>query len=83
MGKAQEFKHKAKQDVKNIAEYLHTLADGVENGAVTLENEAQQIVLKPEGMVDMELKSKVDGEKCKLEIEFKWTQSKESHLSIS
>jgi amphi-Trp domain-containing protein len=83
MSKTQEFKHKTKQDTKNIGDYLHNLAEGIEKGTINLDNGVEQLVMRPSGIMEMELKTKIDGEKCKLELEIKWIQSKNRPLSIS
>ena len=68
MGKSQEFKHKTKQEVKEIAEYLRTLAEGIDSGTLSLTNGIEQVTLKPDGLVDMEIKSKNDEKKGKIYI---------------
>lgn len=83
MGKSQNFKHKTQKDAAHIADYLHQLAEGIENGTINFDNGVDQLVLRPEGIVDMKIESKTDGEKSKIEIEFKWSENQERKLSIS
>ena len=83
MGKSQEFKHRTKQNNKEIAAYLRKLSDGFDSGTINLDNSIEQMLLNPAGIIDMELKAKTDGDKCKIEIEIKWALGKERNLSIS
>ncbi len=83
MGKSREFKHETRQDVQEIAQYLRDLASGFENGSITLNSDTEQITMNPEGIVKMEVKSKVDDEKGKMELELKWSENKDTQLHIS
>ncbi len=83
MGKSREFKHETRQDVQEIAQYLRDLASGFENGSLTLNSDIDQITIKPEGIVKLEVKTKVGEDKGKMELELKWNENKDTQLHIS
>ncbi len=82
MGHSKEFKHDTRQDVADIAAYLKGLADGFEAGTITMNSDVDQVILKPTGVVDLEVKTKSDEEKGKMEIKLKWNENRDKPLHI-
>lgn len=70
-----EFKFESVQDNKSISEYLKVLTEGFENGELYFKNGNEQILLKPEGMLNLEVKAKQKDNKTKLSIKFSWKES--------
>jgi amphi-Trp domain-containing protein len=69
-----EFKHETLQDVDAISEYLKILTDGFENKELIFRNDREQILLKPDGMIELEVKAKKKDGKVKLAIKFNWKE---------
>ena len=84
MTEVKEFKHQTQKDIKAVVNYLQDLAAGFENGEFDLNNEDEQILLRPDGAISLSIRSKVKDDGGKLNIELKWKESKkESELVIS
>ena len=75
MSSINEFKHETLQDSNSIAEYLKVLKDGFDSGELVFRNDKEQILLKPEGMVQLEVKAKKKDRKAKLSIKFSWKEN--------
>lgn len=74
MASINEFKHETLQDTKSIIEYLKILTEGFENGELVFRNDREQILLNPEGMIQMEVKARKKEKKGKLSIKFYWKE---------
>ena len=77
MSQINEFKHETLQDKDSISDYLKVLTEGFENGQLTFRNEKEQIILKPEGTVQLEVKAKKKDKKAKLSVKFYWKEKDE------
>ncbi|MCF8033166.1 MAG: amphi-Trp domain-containing protein [Desulfarculaceae bacterium] len=68
------FKHQSMQDSQSIVRYLTALKDGFENGALVFSTNGKRLVLKPQGLVNLEVEAKRKGEGIKLSLKFRWTE---------
>lgn len=68
------FKHQSLQDADAIGTYLSALKEGFENGALVFATNGDRMVLKPQGLVNLELEAKRKGEDVKLILKFRWTE---------
>jgi amphi-Trp domain-containing protein len=87
MSSIDEFKHESLQDRESISKYLKTLTDGFQASELIFRNDVEQIILNPEGMIQMELKAKRKDKKVKLSLKLEWkerphTGDKEDKLVI-
>jgi amphi-Trp domain-containing protein len=88
MAAMKEFKHETLQECGAISEYLKVLNEGFETGQLVFRNEKEQIILRPDGMVQMEVKAKKKDRKIKLSLKFYWKEkealgAKEDSLVIN
>ena len=72
------FKHQSLQDADAIGNYLSALKEGFENGALVFSTNGDRMVLKPQGLVNLELEAKRKGEDVKLSLKFRWTEEENS-----
>jgi amphi-Trp domain-containing protein len=68
------FKHQSLQDAEAIGNYLSALKEGFENGALVFSTNGDRMVLKPQGLVNLELEAKRKGDGVKLSLKFRWTE---------
>jgi amphi-Trp domain-containing protein len=68
------FKHQSLQDSDAIGAYLSALKEGFENEALVFATNGDSMVLKPQGLVNLELEARRKGEDVKLILKFRWTE---------
>lgn len=74
MAAVNEFKHETLQDTRAIIEYLKILTEGFESGELTFRSDREQIIMKPEGMIQLEVKAKKKDRKAKLSLKLHWKE---------
>jgi len=75
MASDKEFQHESIQDRDTIIKYLTTFAEGFQKGEIEFRAGTDEIVIKPEGLIQMEVKVKSTGRKSKLTIKFSWKEA--------
>jgi len=78
MADTDEFKHDSVQDRASIARYLRALLEGFEKGHLELGTEAQTLQLDPDGLLELEVRAKRKGGRCKLTLKVSWREDGES-----
>ncbi len=73
------FKHRSMQDPESIARYLTALKDGFEEGALVFSTNGKRLVVKPQGLIDLEVEAKRKGEGIKLSLKFRWNEEEPAH----
>ncbi|MCB2225037.1 MAG: amphi-Trp domain-containing protein [Desulfarculaceae bacterium] len=68
------FKHQSMQDPQSIVRYLAALKDGFQSGALVFSTNGKRLVLKPQGLVNLEVEAKRKGEGIKLTLKFRWNE---------
>lgn len=68
------FKHRSIQDPQSIVKYLSALRVGFSEGALIFSSNGERLVLKPQGLVDLEVEAKRKGEGIKLNLKFRWNE---------
>lgn len=68
------FKHESLQDGDSIVQYINALSEGFQNGALLFCSENQRMVLKPQGLVGLNVEAKKKGNEIKLALKFRWTE---------
>lgn len=76
---ANRFKHRSIQDPKSIVRYLSALKDGFENGALVFSTNGERLVVRPQGLVNLEVEAKRKGESIKLGLKFRWSEEEPAH----
>lgn len=72
MQKNSDFKYESVFDQDSVVNYLKTITEGLKKGELVFKQGKDEIVLKPEGLINLEIKSKVKEGKSKLTIKLKW-----------
>lgn len=72
--KKNEFKHESIEDPQTIARYLEALRDGFAKGALRFRSEDRELVLDPQGLVNLVVEAKRKGDTTKLNLKFRWDE---------
>jgi amphi-Trp domain-containing protein len=78
------FKHVSLQDGDSIIAYLEALGGGFKQGALLFSTDNKRLVLKPQGLIKLEVEAKRKDEQMKLTLKFRWNEevSDEGDLSV-
>ncbi|MFH1135633.1 MAG: amphi-Trp domain-containing protein [Pseudomonadota bacterium] len=69
------FKHESLEDSESITKYLGALQDGFHNGSLVFSTDDRRFVIKPAGLINMEIDAKKKGEKVKITLRFRWNEA--------
>ncbi|MCR4317767.1 MAG: amphi-Trp domain-containing protein [Planctomycetes bacterium] len=69
-----EFSHESLQDAKSISKYLGALMEGFESGSIELGSAEQTMVLKPQGLLDFEIRAKKSGSRSRVSLKLSWRE---------
>ena len=72
MSSGQRFKHESIQESAAVIKYLKALCDGFENQALTFSSEDRCLVLRPKGMINLEVDAKSKDGEMKLTVKLRW-----------
>jgi amphi-Trp domain-containing protein len=70
--KDSDFRHESLQDRISIEQYLEALTSGFSTGQLKFTNEDGEIVLKPRGLVNFELRASRRQDRSRLTLKFSW-----------
>lgn len=76
---SERFKHRSIQDPESIVRYLAALKDGFEQGALVFSTNGERLVVKPQGLINLEVEAKRKGEGIKLNLKFRWNEQEPAH----
>ena len=68
------FKHESLQDCESITKYINALSDGFTQGALVFMSDGQRVVLKPQGLIKLEVEAKRKDRQIRLALKFRWTE---------
>lgn len=68
------FKHISLQDNESIIKYLEALGLGFQQGALLFSAENRQLVLKPRGLIKLEVEAKRKNDQMKLSLKMRWSE---------
>lgn len=74
MTSEREFKHESLQDRESIIRYLNTITEGFGKGEIIFRSDSEQIILKPWGLLKLEIKASQKDDKIKLSLKFVWKE---------
>lgn len=77
MAQDEEFKHESVQDAASVVRYLRALVDGFENGRLEFGADGRTIELRPQGLLDLEIRAKRKSGRVKVGLKFSWREDKE------
>jgi len=72
----EEFTFQSLQDPESIVKYLDALGQGLSSGHLYLGTKKKKLILKPNGLLTLDVKAKRREKKVKLEIKISWTVDK-------
>ena len=72
---ANRFRHESLQDCQSIINYLIALKDGFESGALLFSTDGRNLVLKPDGLINLNVEAKRKGEEIKLSLKMRWSEN--------
>jgi amphi-Trp domain-containing protein len=68
------FKHESLQDCDSITKYIDALSEGFTQGALSFMSDGQRVVLKPQGLIKLEVEAKRKDRQIRLALKFRWTE---------
>ncbi|MEW5912461.1 MAG: amphi-Trp domain-containing protein [Thermodesulfobacteriota bacterium] len=73
------FKHQSIEDPHSIVKYLKALTNGFESGVLVFSTNGKSLVVKPQGLVNLEVEAKRKGVDIKLGLKFRWSEEGPEH----
>ncbi|MFH1061222.1 MAG: amphi-Trp domain-containing protein [Pseudomonadota bacterium] len=74
----ESFKHESLQDCDSIIKYIDALSEGFSQGALLFMSDGKRVVLKPQGLIKLEIEAKRKDDQIKLALKFRWTEEEGS-----
>ena len=69
-----EFTHESLQDAKSIGQYLRRIAEGLESGTLEFSDDRGEFLLRPKGLLGLELRAKRKGSRARIHLRVSWTE---------
>jgi amphi-Trp domain-containing protein len=66
------FRHESLQDAKTIAELLKSITKGIGKGKLTFSDEDGEIVLEPEGLLNLKVTAEQEDMRHRLTVRITW-----------
>lgn len=70
--KDRDFQHESAQDRKSIVSYLQALSEGFANGSLVLSDQTGEIILRPHGLVRLEITAQQKRDRTRMTVRFDW-----------
>ncbi|MEW5721581.1 MAG: amphi-Trp domain-containing protein [Thermodesulfobacteriota bacterium] len=81
------FKHESLEDSETIIKYLKALQEGFEKGALLFSSDERRLILKPQGLINLDFEAKRKSGEIKVTIKFRWSEptgpSESKHPALS
>ena len=71
------FRHESLQDAKTIQELLKTLSKGIAKGKLSFSDEDGEIVMEPEGLLNLKVTATQDEDRHRVNIRITWQADNE------
>ncbi|MCZ2721781.1 amphi-Trp domain-containing protein [Marinomonas sp. 15G1-11] len=69
-----EFQHVSLQDPQSIQELLISIAQGISKGEVSFSDEEGELVLQPNGLLDVKITASEGASRHKIELKVSWNK---------
>ncbi|MCA0996640.1 amphi-Trp domain-containing protein [Alloyangia pacifica] len=79
-GSTKRFTHESLQDSKTIKTLLSSLAKGFSKGEMTLGDEGDELVLRPDGLMNVRIKADREDGKSTVSLRVTWSDPAEPDL---
>jgi amphi-Trp domain-containing protein len=76
MAAPEEFEHESLQGQDSAARFLHSLAQGIAGGDLTLGSDSHNIALAPEGLIRFRLSVRRGKSRTRLVVKLSWRESR-------
>jgi len=73
----EHFEHESLQDSESIIKYVDAIKEGFQKGRLCFSAKNKQLVLKPQGLLNLNVKVKKKDKKAKLYIKLSWIEDQE------
>jgi amphi-Trp domain-containing protein len=70
----ERFKHESLEDSDTIIKYLNALKEGFESGTLSFASDDQKLVVKPRGLINLDVEARRKGDEIKLHLKMRWTE---------
>ena len=70
----ESFKHESLEDPETIVKYLNALRDGFSSGTLTFVSDDRKLVVRPRGLINLDVEAKRKGDDIKLYIKMRWAE---------
>lgn len=70
----EQFKHYALSDTGTLAEYLEAVIEGFRRGSLEISAEGQQLLLRPAGLVTLEIEATRQNALGRLNLKLSWSE---------
>ena len=74
MSSSQRFKHESIEDTESIVKYFQAVGEGFAKSALLFSSDEERLVLKPKGLINMDVEAKRKGGEVKLSIKLRWSE---------
>jgi len=71
------FKHESLEDPESIVRYFSALGTGFETGVLMFRADKRQLVLRPQGLINLVVEAKRKGDEIKLTLKLSWNEGPE------
>jgi amphi-Trp domain-containing protein len=68
------FKHESLQDCDSIVKYFNALGEGFCNGTLTFSTDSKRLLLKPHGLIRLEVEARRRDGQVKVNLQFRWSE---------
>ena len=68
------FKHESLEDSETIVKYLKALLDGFESGTLSFVSDNQKLVVRPRGLINLDVEARRKSDEIKLQLKMRWTE---------
>lgn len=72
------FKHESLQDCDSIVKYFKALGEGFGNGTLAFSTDSKRLLLKPHGLIRLEVEAKRRDGQVKVNLQFRWSEEQAS-----
>ncbi len=66
------FRHDSLQDTQSVLKILHAVIEGLETGNLVLSDNHDEIILNPDGLLQLKLTASQDDTQCTLAVKVSW-----------
>lgn len=77
MAAPEEFEHESLQGREAAARFLHSLAQGIAGGDLTLGSDSHNIALAPEGLIRFRITVRRNKSRTRLAVKLSWREARE------